>query len=201
MNLTRNNNAIKAFAGLVLSLGYFCCGGNPTSPEVGNPEELIVAGWAAFEAGDFGSAVVKFDSAKLADAKLVEAYNGAGWAYGRLSDFELASDNFRDAMALDSALVEAHAGASLAFHAANHFAQSIEEAIFTLESEPNFVFSHDPSVDSLDIRITLALSYFSVADFVSAAVQMDILDPFNRPHSTDPEELIREIMRLFGQID
>lgn len=185
---------------LVVALAMIQCSSQATAPVLRSPEELTEEGWQAFEGGDFALAATKFDSAVISDSNFVEAYNGAGWSYAELGEFSTAIVRFEKAIALDSSLIEAHAGASLVYHALNQFSESINEAIITLDAEPDFVFSHDPSIDALDIRITLALSYYSVADFVNAAAQMDIIDPVNSPHSTAPDELIREIMRLFGQI-
>ncbi|MFQ5825121.1 MAG: tetratricopeptide repeat protein [bacterium] len=184
---------------ILVSLGIDC-GSHSTAPVLRSAEELTEEGWQAFESDNFALAATKFDSAVISDANFVDAYHGAGWSYGRLGEFLKANENFEKAIELDSTLIEAHAGASLVFHALNRFLDSIEEANITLDAEPDFVFSHDPSVDALDIRITLALSYYSIADFVNAAAQMDIIDPVNSPHSTNPVELIQEIMRFFGQI-
>ncbi|MFQ5636369.1 MAG: tetratricopeptide repeat protein [bacterium] len=201
MTLKKNPSVIHLCALLSFFILLQCGGGNPTTPTIRDPKELVDEGWAAFESGNFQRAAVKFDSAKTLDSIFAEAYNGAGWAHGRLTEFEQASEDFKVAVGLKESLIEAHAGASFAYHAANRFEQSISEALFTLEAEPHFIFSHDTTVDSMDIRVTLALSYFSIADFANAAEQMDIVDPFNRPHSTNPDELIREIMRFFQQIN
>lgn len=190
----------NSFFGILISFLILHCATKSTPPVLKTAAELTAEGWQAFENGDFGLAVVKFDSAVAVDSNFVEAYNGSGWAYGRLGDFSKSGTNFDRVINLDSTSLEVQAGASLAFHALNRFHDSIKAANKTLKAKPNFVFSHDPSIDALDIRITLALSYFSVADFVNAAAQMDIIDPVNSPHSTDPEELIRDIMRFFGQI-
>ncbi|MFQ5865039.1 MAG: tetratricopeptide repeat protein [bacterium] len=184
----------------ILFVATIHCGSQATSPVLRSAEELTEEGWQAFESGDFALAVTKFDSAVISDSNFVDAFNGAGWSYAQLGEFSTAIEKFETAIALDSNLIEVHAGASLVYHALNQFIESINEANITLETEPEFVFSHDPSINALDIRITLALSYFSIADFINAAIQMDIIDPVNSPHSTDPDELIREIMRFFGQI-
>ncbi len=186
--------------GLILTLATIQCGSKATSPEIKTAEELTGEGWLAFESGSFNLAVAKFDSAVMRDANFVDAYNGGGWSYAQLGDFSTSIVKFKRAIDLDANFIEAHAGASLVYHALNQFVESINEALITLGAEPDFVFSHDPSINALDIRITLALSYYSIADFANAAAQMDIIDPVNSPHSTNPDELIQEIMRFFGQI-
>lgn len=177
-----------------------CGDGNPSKPEPRPADVLTDEGWAAFEAGNFALAVMRFDSAKISDANFVEAYNGAGWAYARLDDFEESGENFANALTRSPNLTEARAGATLTNHALDDFQNAIAQALLTLTAAPNFVFSHDSSIDALDIRITLALSYFSEGEFVNAAAQMDIIDPQHSPHSTQADELIQEIMRFFGQI-
>ncbi len=176
------------------------CGGGPTAPSLRDAETLTREGWAAFETGEFARAAAKFDSAQKANPDFAEAYNGAGWAYARLGEFQRGGENFDMAINLAPDKVEPRAGAALTDHALGRFQDAIEHALFVLSKEPDFVFSHDASIDALDIRITLALSYFAVADFVDAAAQMDIIDPAHSPHSTDPQLLIREIMRFMGLI-
>lgn len=183
-----------------LGLLLFSCSSGPNEPNLRPADELTSEGWIAFEAGDFGLAAAKFDSAMQSDPEYIDAYNGAGWANARLGNFDKAGENFDSALGLDGELIDANAGGALVFHAQNRFLDAIEKANFVLNVQPDFIFSHDPAVDALDIRITLALSYFSVGDFNHAAMQMDIIDPANSPHATSPDELIREIMRFFGQI-
>lgn len=185
-----------------LGLLLLHCGGDkPNEPQQPRPADLLTAeGWSAFEAGDFELAASKFDSAQISDPNFVEAYNGAGWTYARLDDFEKSALNFENAIARNANHIEAHAGASLTYHVLNRFEDAINAANIALAAAPNFIFSHDHSIDALDIRITLALSYFSIGDFINAAAQMDIIDPQGSPHSTHPDELIQEIMRFFGLI-
>lgn len=178
----------------------FSCSNGPSEPNFRPADELTAEGWIAFEVGDFVLAAAKFDSAVQSDPEFVDAYNGSGWANARLGNFDKAGESFDVVLNLDGQLVEANAGAALTFHALNRFDDAIEKANFVLDVQPDFVFFHDPAVDALDIRITLALSYFSVGNFNQAAAQMDVIDPANSPHSTNPDELIREIMRFFGQI-
>jgi tetratricopeptide (TPR) repeat protein len=189
-----------AAIGLVGFLVYQCGGNGPTGFQFRNPEEFTAEGWQAFESGDYALAVAKFDSAGLSDPEFSEGLNGAGWSYGRLGEFDSSGVRFEAALGLDENFLEASAGGALAFHALNRFSESIAEANNLLNRDPNFVFSHDAAIDALDIRITLAQSYFSIAQFDSAANQMDIIDPQASPHSTQPDELLLEIMRFFRQI-
>lgn len=184
---------------LLVSLSH-CGGGKTTEPDLRPANMLTAEGWTAFEAGDFDLAAAKFDSAQNSDPNFVDAHNGAGWTHARLGNFAISAENFEAALNRNGNLIEARAGASLTYHALNQFEHAISEAIATLLASPNFMFSHDASVDALDIRITLALSYFSVGEFANAAMQMDIIDPQQSPHSTQPDQLIQEIMRFFGQI-
>lgn len=193
--------AIRIFCSVAIAISLTYCGGKkPSEPDFRPADILTAEGWSAFEAGDFELAAAKFDSAQLSDPDFVDAYNGAGWAYAYLKEFSASAENFENAIDLNANFTEAHAGASLTYHARDEFDDAIAEANTTLTASPNFVFSHDSSVDALDIRITLALSYFSTGDFVNAAAQMDVIDPQHLPHSTQPEVLIKEIMRFFGQL-
>lgn len=176
------------------------CSEQGVSPNLKEASELTAEGWQAFENGEYGMAAAKFDSAIQSDANFVDAYNGAGWAYSRLEEFNLALNKFETALSKTADLIEAQAGTVLLFHVLNRFEEAIEAALALLEVAPNFMFSHDPAIDSLDIRITLAISFYSVGDFARSAGQMDIIDPDNKPHSTEPDGLIKEIMRFFGLI-
>lgn len=181
-------------------VGVHACAG-PTEPKLRDPQVLIAEGWAAYESQQYELAAVKFDSAKLAEPPVAEAFHGAGWSYGKLAEFEQSSSDFDRALDLDPNLPEARAGAALAYHAANRFEDAITQANTVLEQTPDFVFSHDSTVTAFDIRVVLMLSYYSTGDFVNAAMQLDILEPSKRPHSTRPDELLRQIMRFLGHVD
>lgn len=193
------SRAPLAITCLLLGLVYAGCE-HSVAGRFGDPAALTAEGWVAFEAGDLLLALSKFNLAMEANPMFADAHNGAGWTYGRLGNFSLAAERFDTALNLQPEWAEALAGASLAYHAANRYLDAIDAGRKALDLAPNFIFEHDPTVDSLDVRITLALSYFSVGDFQKAAEQMDLIDPTGRPHSTNPDELIRAIMRFFGQI-
>ena len=65
----------------------------------------------------------------------------------------------------------------------------LDAAIDLLSRKADYQFSHKTSVDYKDVRMSLIQSYYNTGMFTEAATQMDLLDPANAPHSTDPSLL------------
>jgi len=76
----------------------------------------------------------------------------------------------------------------------------LNAAIDLLSRKADYQFSHKTSVDYKDVRMSLIQSYYNTGMFTEAATQMDLLDPANAPHSTDPSLLLAAIQALSGSL-
>ncbi|KAF5409815.1 MAG: hypothetical protein C5S43_06000 [Candidatus Methanocomedens sp.] len=83
---------VAVAASLILVAG---CYDNVTEyPEVEGYTGFISAGWTAFEAGDYETAMLNFQWAIDMDASKPEGYHGAGWTSILLPDYWIVGDQY-----------------------------------------------------------------------------------------------------------
>jgi tetratricopeptide (TPR) repeat protein len=209
--------------GTLLLILIFACK-KPVAPETGKDEEqqrlklradsiktFIKEGWQLFEAGNYEDAENRFNLAvSLArtdsyfDSLLAEAESGRGWTRAYKRDFSLAKNDLLNSIANPEAgpetVLNSNSGLALVHHIFNEFTSAIQKANEVLNKDPDYVFSHDTKVNYKRLHLLLAQSYYSIGDFKKAAEQLDILDPANAPHSTDPAELLKQIQEMWEKI-
>ncbi len=172
---------------------------------------LIQSGWQSFRNKSYNDAFSKFDQAiSLArastryDSLQAEAECGRGWARAFNRDFALAKNDFLNSLAHQSVstAVSLNSKAGLAFvhHALNEFSSAIQRALEVLNVNQNYVFEYDSRIYYKRLRLVLAQSYYTLGDFRNSALQLDIIDPANAPHSTDPTVLLRQIQDMWSRI-
>ncbi len=172
---------------------------------------LIQLGWQSFRNRNYNDAFSNFDQAvSLAhtnsryDSLQAEAECGRGWARAYNREFSLAKNDFLNSLAHQSVTqtvsLNSKTGLALVHHALNEFSSAIQRALEVLNSNPNYVFEYDSRVYHKRLRLVLAQSYYTLGDFQKAAQQLDIIDPANAPHSTDPVILIRQIQEMWGRL-
>jgi len=172
---------------------------------------LIQSGWQSFSSKNYNDAFSKFDQAvSLArtssryDSLQAEAECGRGWSRAYNRDFSLAKNDLLNSLAhqsvSSSVSLNSKAGLALVHHALNEFSSAIQRALEVLNSNPNYVFQYDSRVYHKRLRLVLAQSYYTLGDFQSAANQLDLIDPANAPHSTDPVVLLRQIQDIWSRL-
>jgi tetratricopeptide (TPR) repeat protein len=214
--MNRTANIVKVSLICLLSLiGMLLlgCGGsnNGTKPEK-SAQELTADGWSLFESGDLDDAQLKFDEALTKDADYADAYNGKGWCAALLDQETEALSHFL--MANDKGLdkPDAHVGLAGIYLGQEEFESAITHAWAALSMDSNYVFSHQTSIDYLDLHLILAQAYYGLGgDYLdSSQVQVDYLNPTNDLDPTNPatwtvngqiynsyaEALLKEIQRL-----
>ena len=88
------NTMIIAVVATSLILVAGCYEGDPTMPEVLGYDGYVTAGWVAFEAGDYVSAMENFQFAIEIDTSRPDAYLGAGWSSILLPDYWVVGDQY-----------------------------------------------------------------------------------------------------------
>ena len=173
----------------------------------------ISDGWDAFENSDYSGSTPQFQIAinfanthESYDSLNAEATVGRGWAssfernyYGGYYDFSTLLDKF-NASVSDNTRLDALAGKAIAGRLVNEYGNAIDAAIDLLSRKADYQFSHKTSVDYKDVRMSLIQSYYNTGMFMEAATQMDLLDPANAPHPTDPSLLLAAIQALSGSL-
>lgn len=155
-------------------------------------EDMAEYGWVMYETQDYLTSNTWFNSAVSEDANWMDGYNGLGWSYAKLMVLDSSIDNFisglskpQDKWNPTSIHSEILAGLTFAYHAKGIDKKTIEYGRAFLDStvkplKAGWVFTHDSLLNYLDVRITLAASYFSVGKFDSASLNVQIvLDSLN----------------------
>ncbi len=134
-------------------------------------EDMTEYGWVLYTAEDYLSSNEWFKSSIVENDKWKDGYNGLGWSYAKLMVIDTSIAHFitgleteEDKWLTTDVQSEILAGLVFAYHAKGL----------------DWIFTHDSLLNHLDVRITLASSYFAVGKFDSASLQVQIvLDSLN----------------------
>jgi len=182
-----------------------------TSDESGTINSLIESGWDLFETGNYLEALSSFqdgiavaNSNQLYDSLHAEILNGSGWSFAFLREYSNASIDFKKiknfSTASDLTIIDAKAGLVIVDNILGKYTSVIDNASALLSAEPEYIFLHDINIDYADIRLARAQAYFNTGDFINCALDLDILDPDNAPHSTLPAELLQFMQTISGTL-
>jgi tetratricopeptide (TPR) repeat protein len=149
-------------------------------------------GWVLYETNDYLNSNTWFQDAVIDDSEWKDAYNGLGWSYAKLMVLDSSINHFKtglekkqDQWSIINTQAEILAGLTFAYHAKGNDSKAIEYGRTFLDStvkplEPGWFFTHDSLLNYLDLRITLAASYFAKGKFDSTILQVTvILDSLN----------------------
>jgi hypothetical protein len=153
----------------------FCLSCEKKGVEKVTPGELIQQGWLKFEAGDFAGAGSDFSAAlSIATIKTDSsgAYLGLGWAQLRQNAGGLAENSLVKHLSFAPGNNEGRAGLAFAYPTTDKFREAIDTANVILSSNPTWIFSHDASLDSVDLHLLLAQCYYDIAVFDSSLMQV-----------------------------
>jgi Tfp pilus assembly protein PilF len=182
-----------------------------TEPEV-SAEELSGEGWGLFESHDFMDAKAKFSEAIAKDTAYPDAYNGRGWCNAFLDLEDEATSDFNAANVKGLSQADAYVGLAAIYVGDREFQSAIASAKTALSMDPAYRFSHETSIDYLDLHLILAQAYYGLGgEYLDSAQQeVDYLNPDNNLNPEDPmtwvvdditypaypEALLKEIQRL-----
>ena len=155
-------------------------------------EDMSEYGWVLYTAEDYLSSNEWFKSSIVENDKWKDGYNGLGWSYAKLMVIDTSIAHFITGLATEKdkwmttdVQSEILAGLVFAYHAKGLDAAAVTYGRAFIDSTakpltPGWMFSHDSLINHLDVRITLASSYFAVGKFDSASLQVQIvLDSLN----------------------
>ena len=155
-------------------------------------EDMSEYGWVLYTAEDYLSSNEWFNSSIVENDKWKDGYNGLGWSYAKLMVIDTSIAHFitglsteEDKWLTTDVQSEILAGLVFAYHAKGLDAAAVTYGRAFIDSTakpltPGWIFSHDSLLNHLDVRITLASSYFAVGKFDSASFQVQIvLDSLN----------------------
>lgn len=171
----------------------------PSGPKL-TSDDLTELGWDSFEQSDYQSALDNFKAALGKNPDHIEANNGAGWSAGKLPDhLDEAPGYFAKCLQIDTTIYDALGGWTFVVFQMEDFEAAINKADSLLRRRPVWQFRHEQTLDHFDIRLVLAVSYFSIGEFEASYETVRFL---NRSFETDistpagRRELLEEIERL-----
>ena len=150
-------------------------------------EHMAEYGWELYESKDYLNSNIWFNDAMVKDSKWKDGYNGLGWSYAKLMVIDSSIAHFKTGLektqnTWDTTDVHAEilAGLTFAYHANKNDAKAIEYGRAFLDStvkplKKSWAFSHDSLLNYLDVRITLAASYFAKSKFDSTIIQVTVI--------------------------
>ena len=179
-------------------------------------EDMAEYGWELFETKEYLPSNAWFLDAVSEDSDWKDGYNGLGWTYAKLMVLDSSIFHFTIGLAKKQhqwnpidVQSEILAGLTFANHALGKDAKVIQYGRAFLDSTvkpltAGWMFTHDSLLNYLDVRITLAASYFAVGKFDSTILQVTvILDSLNSSELpiTDTtlvgrKEMAKQIMTL-----
>jgi hypothetical protein len=151
-------------------------GGDPTPPAT--DQEVLAAGWDAFEAGDLAEADDQFRELLARGALLVEAQDGLGWrfAYGSAPDSALM--HFTAARSAGSDATEradeVFAGMAVAFDALGHPDDTLSASG---EVDEAWVFAHDAALTHADLIVLRAVAHYARGEFAASLAEVQRVVP------------------------
>jgi hypothetical protein len=179
-------------------------------------DDMAEYGWVLFETKEYLPSNAWFLDAVSEDSDWKDGYNGLGWTYAKLMVLDSSIFHFTTGLTkkqhqwnpIDTQS-EILAGLTFANHALGKDAKVIQYGRAFLDSTvkpltAGWMFTHDSLLNYLDVRITLAASYFAVGKFDSTILQVTvILDSLNSSELpiTDTtlvgrKEMAKQIMTL-----
>ena len=160
-------------------------------------------GWEMYETSDFIKSKEWFANSVLSDDKWKDGYNGLGWSQAKLLELDSVDiENIGSIRSFHRGLsqpkdpwnstdvhLELLAGLTFAYHAKGKNSDVVKYGNTLIDSTliniiPSrwlpWAFSHDSTLNYLDLRITMASSYFALGKFDSTHKHLKvILDSLN----------------------
>ena len=155
-------------------------------------------GWEMYELKDYLKSREWFFNAVETDKKWKDGYNGLGWSYAKLLEMDsLDTENIGSIRTFHRGLLqpkdpwnstdvhlEILAGLTFAYHAKGNDKEAVKFGNALIDSTliglnpsrwHSWAFSHDSTLNYLDLRITMASSYFALAEFDSTQVHLKVV--------------------------
>ena len=179
-------------------------------------EDMAEYGWVLFETQEYLTSNAWFLDAIKENKDWKDGYNGLGWTYAKLMVLDSSIAHFTTGLEKTQyqwnpvdVQSEILAGLTFANHALGKDAKTIQYGTAFLDSTVKpltlgWTFTHDSLLNYLDVRITMAASYYALGKFDSTILQVTvILDSLNSSELviTDTtlagrKEMAKQIMTL-----
>lgn len=158
------NKVWRYVAGLSLFL-VMSCGEDTVVP-------ALDEAWGLWESGLYAEAHVKFT-----EAGGLEGTNGLGWTTLKMDSLEKAEAYFAIAAVGGSdTLTDAMAGLAIAAWQQGDHQISLDAARYILRTQPNYIFSHDVSINEDLIILAKAYDEYHLGQYANCIATIQLLD-------------------------
>lgn len=145
--------------------------------------EMTDYGWVLYEQGDYSNSATWFQNAIENDTTYKDGYNGLGWSYGKLVVIDSSIKYLTKGIPFEKGDYddtdvdnEIKAGLCFAYNARGDSGDDFLSIIFgdsvlAKTSGPlqtQWVFSHDTTLNYLDLRLTLGMSNYKIGSFTTS---------------------------------
>lgn len=157
--------------------------------------EMTDYGWDLYEQDDFSNSATWFQNAIENDTTYKDGYNGLGWSYGQLAVIDSSIKYLNKGIPFEKGQFDAtnignelKAGLCFAYNARggtgdDSLAIIWGDTVLAATSGPlqtSWTFSHDTTLNHLDLRLTLGMSNYMVKSFSKSLVHVaDIWEEVN----------------------
>ncbi len=149
-------------------------------PPADDYHTVVAEGWLEFGAGHYDNAVIAFDRAAEIDPTLSPAYLGLGWSYAVMDQMEISLPNIELAIEKNSESPDGYAAKAFVLLAQDEYEAAVEAAGEAIASGgEEYIFSQIPDVQTRNLRLLIAESYYATGQYTDAQIQVDILNPDN----------------------
>lgn len=145
-------------------------------------------GWTLFESGSYLESYEWFLNSIQEDSTYQDGYNGLGWALGKLQQTANSVTYFRQGLDLEpdpfittNVPREILAGLCFIENAEGEDSLAIQwgdSLLAQLNAElegGRWVFSHDTTINHLDVRVTIAISNYSIRNFETSLTHVQAI--------------------------
>ena len=144
-----------------------------------NEESITQNGWIWFAQNEMDSAAFYFNQALSQNDEYGWAFIGLGWVQLRQGELLEALSNFNNGLTFDPTILDGRVGRAAINLSFNEYDNVISDGNYVLNTDADYVFEYDETVDYRDVHIFLAQAYYAKEDFETAQAHCNILDPNN----------------------
>jgi len=154
--------------------------GTPSTPDTA--PEYTARGWQYFESDHYGDALADFNEALVLMPGYGQALGGKGWSELKLaensSDLTTAVASFEAAISAgeDGSYVTAGLASAHLALGGSHLVTADNLALSIVTNDPNFVFSHQTSINRTDMVLIAAFAMAASGQFSDALYRADLIE-------------------------
>jgi len=200
---------------LVITFSYQGC----RKQIIATEQEMATYGWSLFEEGSYLESADWFYSSIQEDSLYKDGYNGLGWSLGKLMlpdsgiQYLLSGTPLeKDRSNINDVAKEIQAGLCFSYNAIGNDTSAITYGSLLIDAidkdaVPDWHFTHDTTLNHLDVRLVLAVANYSLGNFSESLSQVqdiigfiDSATAFEADTTTAGQQALAEEIEILQQL-